>query len=222
MTKVKICGITNRADALTAAELGADALGFVFYPKSPRYIEPERAREIISRLGPFVIPVGVFVNEERKKIKEIIAVSGIEAVQLHGEESPFYCASFRNVKVIKAFRVSDEFDPERLSHYAVDACLLDAYSKTAYGGTGETFSWEMARRAKAYGRIILAGGLTPENVARAIREVGPYAVDVSSGVECSPGVKDREKMRAFLAQANRDMNVTVRGQVQPPSPNPAV
>jgi phosphoribosylanthranilate isomerase len=222
MTKVKICGITNRADALTAAELGADALGFVFYPKSPRYIEPERAREIISRLGPFVIPVGVFVNEERKKIKEIIAVSGIEAVQLHGEESPFYCASFRNVKVIKAFRVSDEFDPKRLSHYAVDACLLDAYSKAAYGGTGETFSWEMARRAKAYGRIILAGGLTPENVARAIREVGPYAVDVSSGVECSPGVKDREKMRAFLAQANRDMNVTVRGQVQPPSPNPAV
>ena len=222
LTKVKICGITNRADALAAAEFGADALGFVFYRKSPRYIEPERAREIIAQLGPFVIPVGVFVNEERKKIKEIIDISGIEAVQLHGEESPFYCASFRGVKVIKAFRVSDEFDPEKLNDYTVDAFLLDAYSKAAYGGTGETFSWEMARRAKAFGRIILAGGLTPENVAQAIREVQPYAVDVSSGVEQSPGVKDREKMREFFEQANRDSNVTVRRQGQPPAPNRAV
>ena len=211
MTKVKICGITNKTDALAAAEFGADALGFVFYGKSPRYIEPERAREIISQLGPFVIPVGVFVNEEREKVEEIIAASGIGAVQLHGEESPAYCASFRGVKVIKAFRVSNEFDPERLSHYAVDACLLDAYRKDAYGGTGETFSWEIARRAKAVGRIILAGGLTPENVAQAIREVAPYAVDVSSGVERSPGVKDREQVRTFLAQADRDMKLTVRG-----------
>jgi phosphoribosylanthranilate isomerase len=211
MTKVKICGITNRADALSAAEFGADALGFVFYRKSPRYIHPEQAREIISQLGPFTTPVGVFVNDEREKIEEIIEVSGIETVQLHGEESPAYCASFRGVKVIKAFRVSDEFDPERLNDYTVDACLLDAYSKAAYGGTGETFSWETARRAKAYGRIILAGGLTPENVAQAIREVAPYAVDVSSGVEHSPGVKDREKMRALLARANREINVTVRG-----------
>ena len=218
MTKVKICGITNREEGLAAEEFGADALGFVFYRKSPRYIKPEQARKIIGQLGPFVIPVGVFVNEERKNIKEIIAATGIEAVQLHGEESPAYCASFRNVKVIKAFRVSDEFDLERLNHYTVDAFLLDAYSKAAYGGTGETFSWEIARRAKAYGRIILAGGLTPENVAGAIREVEPYAVDVSSGVEQSPGVKDREKVRTFIAQASRDMNVTVRGQVQPPSP----
>ena len=171
MTKVKICGITNKDDALAAAEFGADALGFVFYPKSPRYIEPERAREIIEELPPFVTSVGVFVNEWKEKVEEIIEVSGIGAVQLHGEESPAYCASFRNVKVIKAFRVSDEFDPERLKNYSVDACLLDAYSKDAYGGTGETFSWEIARRVSAYGRIILAGGLTPENAAQAIREV---------------------------------------------------
>ena len=211
MTKVKICGITNKDDALAAAEFGADALGFVFYPKSPRYIEPERAREIIEELPPFVTSVGVFVNEWKEKVEEIIEVSGIGAVQLHGEESPAYCASFRNVKVIKAFRVSDEFDPERLHDYTVDACLLDAYSKDAYGGTGETFSWEIARRASAYGRIILAGGLTPENVAQAIREAKPYAVDVSSGVERSPGVKDQEKVRAFLARANREINVPIQG-----------
>ncbi|MFH1009416.1 MAG: phosphoribosylanthranilate isomerase [Candidatus Latescibacterota bacterium] len=200
--KVKICGITNLDDGLAAAELGADALGFVFYPKSPRYIEPDRAREIISRLGPFVIPVGVFVNERKEKVGEVIAVSGIEAVQLHGEESPAYCASFGNVKVIKAFRVSDDFDPALLGDYEVDAALLDAYRKDAYGGTGETFTWGLAQKAKAYGRIILAGGLTPENVASAIREVRPYAVDVSSGVEKTPGIKDREKMRGFMDRVN--------------------
>jgi len=201
MTKVKICGIRNRDDGLAAVEFGADALGFVFYRRSPRYIRPERVREIIERLPPFVTTVGVFVNEERERVEEIIEVSGIVAVQLHGEESPAYCASFRNVKVIKAFRVSDDFDPERLGDYEVSAYLLDAYCKGVYGGTGETFSWEVAMLAKRDGRIILAGGLTPENVAQAIREVGPYAVDVSSGVEQSPGVKDREKVRRFLARA---------------------
>jgi len=201
MTKVKICGITTGDDGLAATELGADALGFVFYRRSPRYVRPERAREIIARLPPFVTTVGVFVTEEKEKLEEAIEVSGVTAVQLHGEESPAYCASFRDVKVIKAFRVSDEFDPERLGDYEVDAYLLDAYRKDAYGGTGKTFSWEMARRAKTYGRIILAGGLTPENVRRAIEAVQPYAVDVSSGVEQSPGVKDREKVRAFLARA---------------------
>ena len=201
MIKVKVCGITNKDDAWAAVELGADALGFMFYRRSPRYVRPERAREIIERLPPFVTTVGVFVNEEKEKVKEIIEVSGVVAVQLHGEESPAYCASFRNVKVIKAFRVSDDFDPERLGDYEVSAYLLDAYQKDAYGGTGKTFSWEMATRAKRYGRIILAGGLTPENVAQAIREVAPYAVDVSSGVEHAPGVKDREKVRRFLARA---------------------
>ena len=199
--KVKICGITNKDDAWAAVELGADALGFVFYRRSPRYVRPERAREIIERLPPFVTTVGVFVNEEKETLKQGIEVSGVIAVQLHGEESPAYCASFRNMKVIKVFQVSDDFDPEILGDYEVDAYLLDAYRKGLYGGTGKTFSWEMARRAKKYGRIILAGGLTPENVAQAIREVGPYAVDVSSGVEQSPGVKDREKVRSFLARA---------------------
>lgn len=196
--KVKICGITNRDDALMAAELGADALGFVFYRASPRYVLPERAREIIERLPPFVTTVGVFVNEKKETVEEVIETSGIEAVQLHGEESPAYCASLRGVKVIKAFRVRDEFHPERLGHYEVDAYLLDAYQKGLYGGTGKTFSWEMARRGKEYGRIILAGGLTPENVRQAVEAVQPYAVDVSSSVEQSPGVKDREQVRAFL------------------------
>jgi len=200
MTRVKICGITNLDDALYAAESGADALGFVFYPNSPRYIEPEAAQAIIQRLPPCVTTVGVFVNEPAEQVNEIIRLTGIQIVQLHGDESPEDCATIER-PVIKAFQVSEWFDVQHLSAYSVHAYLLDAYHPRQRGGTGHIFDWAIAREAKEYGRIILAGGLTPENVRQAIEVVRPYAVDVSSGVEWSPGVKDREKVKRFLARA---------------------
>lgn len=198
--RIKICGITNKEDALAAAHLGADALGFIFAP-SPRKISAERAREIIKALPPFIKTVGVFVDEDPERVSTIAAMCGLDVLQLHGSESIDYCSSFDR-RVIKAVRLRSRDDLENLSKYVnvVDALLLDTYVLNKLGGTGITFDWKLAVEARRYGRIILAGGLNPENVAAAISMVKPYAVDASSGLEQSPGVKDHEKMAQFIRE----------------------
>jgi phosphoribosylanthranilate isomerase len=199
MVKIKICGITNLEDALLAAELGADALGFIFYAKSPRKMAPETAREIIAQLPPFVASVGVFVDEAAAVVQELAARVGLDWVQLHGQESPEYCRNLGR-RVIKGFRIRDAESLRPLADYrgAAQALLLDSYKKGQAGGTGTAFDWHLAREAKKYGRIILAGGLTPENVAQAIAAARPQAVDAVSGTEAAPGRKDPAKLRAFF------------------------
>lgn len=199
--RIKICGITNEEDGLAAAKFGADALGFVFAP-SPRRISVERAREIIKVLPPLVQTVGVFVNEDPEKVLSTAAACGLDILQFHGDESAAYCSSFDR-RVIKAVRLQSRDDLDKLSKYVnvVDALLLDTYVPNKLGGTGITFDWTLAVKARRYGRIILAGGLNPENVAAAISMVKPYAVDASSGLEQSPGAKDHEKMAQFMREA---------------------
>ncbi|MFP4417705.1 MAG: phosphoribosylanthranilate isomerase [Chitinispirillaceae bacterium] len=196
--KVKICGITRYEDARIAANLGVDALGFIFYPKSPRFIQPADAREIIARLPPFVSKVGVFVNEAVENINTIIARYGIDTIQLHGDEHP---ASIDQIQapVIKSFSVGSDFDLQTLHSYNVSAFLLDTWDGNKRGGTGKTFDWAIARKATSLTRpIILAGGLGPTNIEEALQNVEPYGVDVSSGVEIMPGVKNPHKMRDFI------------------------
>ena len=200
MVRVKICGITNGADALCAVKNGADALGFIFYARSPRCIPPERAAEIVRGLPPFVTPVGVFVNEAREQIDAFLELVGLRAVQLHGDEPPEACLGY-SVPVIRAFQVGEGFDGADLRDYPADAFLMDTATAGLYGGTGETFDWALAREAASRGRIILAGGLNPDNVTEAIRKVRPYAVDCGSGVEAEPGRKDHNKLVAFLRAA---------------------
>jgi phosphoribosylanthranilate isomerase len=195
-TRVKICGITNSEDAEAAVNAGADALGFVFFQKSPRCISPGRAKEIVRSLPPFVTPVGVFVNEDRQGIEQITEITGIRAIQMHGDESPEFCRSLCFLPTIKAFRVRKTADISLYKQYHTNAWLLDTYSADQYGGTGKTFSWEIAKSINRLGiPIILAGGLTPDNISRAIEEVKPYAVDVSSGLEMEPGKKDPTKIK---------------------------
>ncbi len=202
MTFVKICGITNLEDALFASEAGADALGFVFYKKSPRHIEPEKARDIIKRLPPFVTTVGVFADQTEAEIKGIIAETNIDIVQLHGEEPPEFCERL-NKRVIKAIRARSMENLTDIKRYKSCALLLDTYDKNLKGGTGRIFNWEIAREAKIFNKIIVAGGLTPENVADAIKVVQPYAVDVSSGVEKEKGIKDHQKIKMFIEKAKQ-------------------
>jgi phosphoribosylanthranilate isomerase len=199
MLRIKICGITNLEDALLAAELGADALGFVFYPQSPRRVAPEAARQIIAQLPPLVTSVGVFVDEEAAVVQELAARAGLDWLQLHGQESPEYCRSLGR-RVIKGFRIKDAGTLAELEPFrgAVQAFLLDTYKRGQVGGTGEIFDWGLAREAKKYGQIILAGGLTPENVAQAIAAAQPQAVDTASGTEAAPGQKDPAKLKAFF------------------------
>jgi phosphoribosylanthranilate isomerase len=201
MVRVKVCGITNTADALAAVGAGADALGFNFYTRSPRYIVPEDARRIIAELPPTVLCVGVFVNEDSAAtVARVAGESGVSAVQLHGDESPEYCASLGGHEVIKALRVGKDYAPEEAARYPARSILLDAYNAQARGGTGETFDWTLARRTRELvAQLYLAGGLSPENVAGAITAVAPYAVDVCSGVELAPGRKDAVRVRAFIA-----------------------
>ena len=202
--RIKICGITNKEDALAAAHLGADALGFVF-AASPRKVSAESAREIIKALPPFVKTVGVFVDEDPERVSSIAALCGLDILQLHGSESVDYCKSFDR-RVIKAVRMQSRDELKNLSKYVgvVDGLLLDTYVPNKLGGTGITFDWKLAVEARRYGRIILAGGLNPENVAAAIKMVKPYAVDASSGLERSPGVKDHEKVAQFIREATED------------------
>ncbi|MEJ2182685.1 MAG: phosphoribosylanthranilate isomerase [Nitrospirota bacterium] len=199
MVRVKICGITNRDDALAAAGMGADALGFVFFKGSPRSVSLRDAAAIIPALPPYVTTVGVFVNETAENIRRTVNQCHLDAVQFHGEEPPEACNIV--TRAIKALRVRDLEDLEPLSLYHVAAYLLDAYTPDSFGGTGTLFNWDIALEAKRFGPVILAGGLTPENVAQAVRHVRPYAVDVSSGVEARKGKKDHRKLRAFIERA---------------------
>ncbi len=195
MVRVKICGITNWTDARLAVNAGADALGFNFYRKSPRYIAPDVARTIATRLPRRVLLVGVFVNASIEDVLRVARNVDLNALQLHGEESTAEVARLsESYPVIKAFRVEPSFNAGRLGRYGgASAFLLDGFDRKRRGGTGKTFDWSVARAAKKYGAIIVAGGLNPENVARAIREARPFGVDVCGGVESSPGKKDREK-----------------------------
>jgi phosphoribosylanthranilate isomerase len=198
---IKICGITNLEDALAAVDAGADALGFNFYPRSPRYITPGEARGIIEQLPETMMSVGVFVNEsEPDEVERIAELVGLKAVQLHGDESPQYCRALRGRFVIKALRVGEHFTPQSVKEYETDAILLDAYSGEARGGTGRVIDWGIARQVRELvPQLFLAGGLSVENVAEAISIVEPYAVDACSSLERGPGIKDAGRVRAFVA-----------------------
>ncbi len=199
--KVKICGITNVSDALAAAEAGADALGFMFYEPSSRHISIPQAAKIVRELPPFIIKVGVFVDAPEDLVMRAIGDCGLNMLQFHGNESPEYCTQF-GLMSMKAFRIRNAESLKALPDYPTEAWLLDAFVADKLGGTGEKFNWELAIEAKKLGRpIFLAGGLTPANVAEAVRTVLPYAVDVSSGVEASPRKKDHAKVRDFIAAA---------------------
>ena len=197
---MKICGITNIEDACHATACGADALGFVFYPGSPRFVDPDQARQIIAELPPMVTTVGLFVNQPPAKIREMVEFCGLNAVQLHGEEEPDQC-SYTPCKVIKALRLKDGMHDKVFSAYRVSALLLDAYVPDKFGGTGQRCDWDRAAEIASRHRVILAGGLNPENVSDAVRQVHPYGVDVSSGVEKKPGQKNPEKVATFIRMA---------------------
>ena len=199
--KVKVCGMTSLKDALVAVEGGADAVGFIFYKKSPRSVTMKTVREIVLELPPFVDTVGVFVDETAEQINKIADYCNLDIIQLHGNESPTFCKKIRR-KVIKAFRIKDMQSVKKLSSFQVSGFLLDTFSENLHGGTGKVFDWNLALPAKKFGPVIMAGGLTPNNVQQAVRQIRPYGVDVCSGVESEPGIKDHKKVRAFLKNAN--------------------
>jgi phosphoribosylanthranilate isomerase len=204
MARVKICGITNLEDAQQAISLGADALGFNFYKRSPRYLEPSKAKLIIEALPPLVSLVGIFVDEfSPDRILSIAHAIGIGSVQLHGSEAPEYVKRVSELRVTKAFRVADDFDLNQMAAYSVGAYLLDGFDPKVMGGTGKTFDWSLAIQAKKMGRIILAGGLAASNIYDAITRVRPYAVDVCSGIESEPGKKDASKMEQLFSEIRR-------------------
>lgn len=199
-TKIKICGLTKIEQAVEIAELGVDALGFILYPPSPRYIEPAGITKILRSLPPLVKTVGVFVNEPVESLKTIMSDTGLELAQLSGDESPEYCQTLTEMGIrwIKAIRVKDRSSLDLMEAYPSSDFLVDAWSKTEYGGTGETFDWNLLKELTGNYRIILAGGLNEKNVGAAVEKVNPYAVDLSSGVEIEPGVKSIEKVRALI------------------------
>jgi phosphoribosylanthranilate isomerase len=205
MTKIKVCGITNLADAEKALEFGADALGFNFYPPSPRCIAPDEARAVLQRLPEGSCNIAVFVNEPKEKVREIIAQGELangrqvySALQFHGEENEEYCRGW-SMKVIKAFRVREKQSLEGMEQFPADFYLLDSWS-SGYGGSGAAFSWEWLEGLKTE-KLILSGGLSIENVVEAIRRIHPYGVDVCSGVETRPGTKDHAKLKEFILAA---------------------
>ena len=200
-TRIKICGITNQADAEKAAELGANALGFVFADSSRR-IKPSIAREISQALPPFISKIGVFVNEDINTIKELYEYCRLDAVQLHGDEHSEYTKSL-TVPFIKAFKVSGNEVIKQIEEFGLRYFLLDTYDKNQSGGTGKSFNWRIAKKASKFGKIILSGGLNPDNIREALETVNPYAVDVSSGIEKSPGLKDYHKMEIFINEVHR-------------------
>ena len=200
MVRVKICGITSPTDAKMCIRLGADALGFNFV-RGPRKVTKERAKAIIETLPPFVTSVGLFADAEVKTIDKVCSFCGIRTVQLHGYESPKYVQWLSDYEVVKAFAIRDRGDLRRLARYEVAAYLLDTFAAGEFGGTGESFDWEIVREARVHGPIIVAGGLTPDNVDIAVEVAQPYGVDVASGVECEPGKKDRTLVRDFVRTA---------------------
>jgi phosphoribosylanthranilate isomerase len=209
VTQIKICGITNKEDALCAAKLGAAALGFIFYPPSERYISPEQARQIINILPQSLVKVGVFVNENAAEVKRIIEYCGLDFVQLHGDESPEYCSQFPAAQVIKAVELKNEDDLSHALGYNVAAILVDSRHTGLYGGTGKKANWELAQYVKNKKLLILSGGLDETNVKKALERVAPQALDINSGVEISPGKKDHIKMaRIFdiMRKVNSEMD----------------
>ena len=204
--KVKICGITNYEDAAMIVDHGADALGFNFFPKSPRYIDPEEARKIIRRIPPFVTAVGLFVNEtDQAQVAMIARSAGVQVLQFHGNETPEYCRGMSDWPLIKALRIGENGIQEDPEAYPVQAFLLDAKDDILFGGTGKPFDWSLAKNIKRVRPIILAGGLTPDNVQEAIQVVDPYAVDVCSGVESAPGKKSAKKVMELMNEV-RNVN----------------
>lgn len=200
-TRVKVCGMREMAEVAAVVDAGVDAIGLIFVEQSPRCIDPERARDIVKSLPPFVDAVGVFVDQEVAKVNEIVRYCGLTKVQLHGAESPAYCAAI-NCRVMKAFRVRESLNREDLAPYAgeVAAFLFDTFHEKAAGGTGQTFDWNLLEKLASPQPVILAGGLTPDNVGEAVRLARPFAVDLNSGVEFAPGRKDIAKVRAAIAQ----------------------
>ncbi|MBT3225938.1 MAG: phosphoribosylanthranilate isomerase [Deltaproteobacteria bacterium] len=198
--RVKICGITIKEQALAIAALNVDALGFILYQKSPRYIKPNKIRSIINVLPPFVKTVGVFVNESIADLTEIMLQSGLDLAQLSGDESPDYCRQLteNGISWIRSFRIRDPADLDQTALFPANYILLDAWSDKDFGGTGKTFDWHIIDQLPDRYEIILAGGINLENVEKAIKSVQPYGIDVSSGVEESPGVKSIEKVKALL------------------------
>ena len=204
LVKLKVCGITSLEDARAAIDCGAEFLGFNFYRKSPRYISPEDARTIIEQLPSGVITVGIFVNEAQPQdVLEILKVSGVQLAQLHGDEDAAYCLEVGAERVIKALRVGEDFDVQKILNYPAWAILLDAFDKNLYGGTGKTANWDVAHEAAKLTRLFLAGGLSPENIAEAIQAVEPFAVDVNSGVESAPGIKAVKKLKKLKEEMER-------------------
>ena len=197
ITKVKICGITNYEDAAAASDMGADLLGFNFYARSPRFVTPEIAAEIINKLPGFVDVAGVFVNASFERIRETLNTCQLNWIQLHGDETPDFCQSFLsfNVRTMKALRVKDQSDIKKAESYFTDAILLDAFDPEKYGGTGLTFDWNIVGHIEK--RIFLAGGINPDNAAAAL-ELGVYGIDVCSGIEAVPGKKDHNKMKKLF------------------------
>ncbi|HXU35513.1 MAG TPA: phosphoribosylanthranilate isomerase [Blastocatellia bacterium] len=201
--KVKVCGVRSLEEAEVALEAGADAIGFNFWPQSRRYVAPRVAADIISKLSPVASTVGVFVNEEVNRVIDLASALRLSAVQLHGDESPAFCAALGSIKTIKAVRVGQDFDLAIIQTYPVSMVLLDSSIQGSYGGTGQRFDWRIAIEAKRLARIILAGGLNTENVWEAITHVRPAAIDVCSGVEAEPGRKDFDKLRNFMSVVAR-------------------
>lgn len=201
MIYIKICGITEVDDAVRIAELGINALGFIFYPKSKRYVSPDKAKEIIDCLPPFINTVGVFVNEKKESVIDVLNRCPIDILQFHGDETPEYCMQF-NKRFIKAFRVNKDFSFDVFLKFPASAFLLDSLVTGEYGGTGVVFDWDVAVKAKKYGKIILSGGLNPENLSSAVAKVNPYGVDISSGVEIKPGKKDISKVKEIVKICN--------------------
>lgn len=197
IVKVKICGLTNYEDAAAAMEMGADLLGFNFYPKSPRFVPPEEAAKIIKKLPAFIDVAGVFVNSSLEEIRDTIDQCQLGWVQLHGDESPQFCSRllWHNVKTMKAIRVKDKSDIDRAQTYFTDAVLLDAFNPQKYGGTGLTFDWNIIGHITK--RVFLAGGINPDNAAKAVK-LGVYGIDVCSGIEAQPGKKDHARMRKLF------------------------
>jgi len=225
MTAIKICGITNIEDACLAAASGADAIGFVFHPPSPRYVTPETVKKIIAKLPYPAITVGVFVNLDVQEVKKIVTLCSLDMVQLHGAESPAFCSQFPSAQVIKAIALRSEDDLAQLRHYAVKAVLVDAFDPQRHGGTGEQADWTLAAKVKKQHPLILAGGLSLANIKQAIDAVSPDAVDINSGVESAPGHKDHIKVKEIIELVHAlgvhrttifNRNKDLKGEFTPP------